>query len=148
MSFWNIVSETVGGIFKGIDSLTTTDEEKLKLKNEATKIQNELVMKLEEYEKTVVEKKAEVMVAELQQGDNYTKRARPTIIYVGLLAVVLNNILFPWVTWVALTFAENAIKLPSIELPAEFWYAWGGVAGIYAFRRTSEKVGEKKNGKI
>ena len=31
----------------------------------------------------------EVIVAELQQSDNFTKRARPTVIYAGLLFILL-----------------------------------------------------------
>ncbi|MBU1101136.1 MAG: holin family protein [Bacteroidetes bacterium] len=117
-----------------IDNLSTSDEEKLKLKNELLQIENAAKLNALEYEKTVVDAKAKVMVAELEQKDNYVKRARPTILYGGLFALFTNYIILPWIAH----FTGGS--LPSIDLPSEFWYAWGGVASVYSFRRTDEKI--------
>jgi len=144
---------SIGGIIKPaadlIDGLTTTKEEKLQLKNELTRIENQFSAKLLSYDETVAKAKMEIMVAELKQDDKFTKRARPWIIYGGLIALGVNHILLPWAAWIMMAVGATHAALPSIVLPGEFWYAWGGAAGVYAFRRTTEKLGiqEKNNAK-
>jgi hypothetical protein len=134
----------VGAIIKPaaelIDGLTTTKEEKLQLKNELTRIENQFSEKLLSYDETVAKAKTEIMVAELKQDDKFTKRARPWIIYGGLMALGLNHIILPWAAWIMAAVGATQAALPSINLPGEFWFAWGGAAGVYAFRRTAEKL--------
>lgn len=76
-----------------------------------------------------------VIVAELQQGDAYTKRARPTVIYAGLAVIAWNYSLVPVLAWLA------GAAAPVLSLPDLFWQVWGGVAGLYTLARTSEKAG-------
>lgn len=101
-------------------------------------------------EAEVVKASRDIMVAELEQGDNYTKRARPTIIYIGLAAVVFNYVFLPFVNrimeWVTLLGDKSLEKFGSltpIDLPADFWYVWGGVCSIYALGRSAEKRGAR-----
>jgi len=122
-----------------IDDLFTSDEERDEAKRRLMLVELEMQIKAQEIEAKIVEAKKDVMVAELQQGDNYTKRARPTVVYAGLVALFLNHILLPWVT-----FFTGKV-LPTIELPTEFWFAWGGVVGVYAFTRGQEKIQASKN---
>ena len=68
--------------------------------------------------------KERIMVAEIQQGDTYTKRARPTIVYVGLIGAIIDGI----------------GPIP-FTLSPEFWYVWGSVCGIYSIGRSMEKRG-------
>lgn len=98
---------------------------------------------------TLITASKEIMVAELQQADKYTKRARPTIIYVGLGAVVFTHVFVPFanrvIEWITIAkygaLPEALIQLPSISLPTDFWYVWGGVCSVYALGRTAEKKG-------
>lgn len=135
------IFDFLGGIIKPItdliDNLSTSDEEKLTLKNKLMDIQNQANAKLLEYESTIVKAKADIMVAELQQTDNYTKRARPTVIYGGLVILAINHVILPWVTFF------QGMVLPAIVLPDAFWIAWGGICGVYAFGRTKEKIVDK-----
>jgi hypothetical protein len=82
-----------------------------------------------------------VMVAELEHGDNYTKRARPTIIYAGLAVALFDGIIGPLIGWIW------GVDVPKSNLLPEFWYVWGGVCGIYAVGRTREKIGSQ-SGKL
>ena len=79
----------------------------------------------------------DIIVAELNQGDNYTKRARPTIVYGGLVFICLVHVVFPMLK------AFFQIDTPEISLPSEFWWTWGGVTGAYSLGRSAEKRGVK-----
>jgi len=134
MGIFDFLGDIIKPITDLIDNLNTSDEEKLTLKNKLVQIQNEAQTKLLEYESSVVKAKSDIMVAELKQDDNYTKRARPTVIYAGLVILLINNVILPWITYF------NGMSIPSIVLPDAFWFAWGGIAGVYAFGRTKEKI--------
>jgi hypothetical protein len=81
--------------------------------------------------------KERVLVAELQQGDKFTKRARPMVVYSGLVIIFL-DISARYISH----FGENPI--PETMVPTEFWVAWGGVVGTWVIGRTAEKVGIRK----
>lgn len=83
--------------------------------------------------------KERVLVAELNQGDNYTKRARPTVVYAGLGIVFLNHIVLPWIA----AFAQ--IEVPQIEVPPIFWTGWSGIVITWSIGRSAEKMGSKKS---
>ena len=80
--------------------------------------------------------KAEVMKAELSQGDTYTKRARPTVVYLGLLFIFLVHVAFP----IAAFFSGKPMPA-ALSLPTEFWYTWGGVCSVWMIGRTMERQG-------
>jgi len=82
-----------------------------------------------------VDAKTQIMVAELNQGDAYTKRARPTVIYMGLAYIGLVHVFLPIAAFI------SGSKLPEIYLPSEFWWAWGSVVSVYGIGRTLEKNG-------
>lgn len=86
---------------------------------------------------TLDQARRDVIVAELNQGDNYTKRARPTIVYGGLVFIGLVHVVFPMVA------AFTNITTPDLALPPEFWWTWGGVTGVYSLGRSAEKRGVK-----
>ena len=140
MSILSFIEGLVKPVTSLVDDLVTSDEERLTIKNELTKLENDWKTKALDFEKNVIDKKAEVMIAELKQDDKFTKRARPTILYAGLVILATNHVLLPWVNH----FIGNAP--PTIDIPPEFWYAWGGVAGIYSFKRSDEKIRNTKNG--
>ena len=94
---------------------------------------NELNAKIDAMENTleskIVDGKTKVMLAELNQDDLYTKRARPTIVYVGLGIAVFNSIMM----WVATLLDKG---LPGLEVMGAFWAAWGSAVGIYGYQRS------------
>jgi len=84
--------------------------------------------------------KKDVMVAELNQGDSYTKRARPTVVYFGLVVIAVNHVINPWLAYFVSLFFENTPALPDIQLPGEFWIAWGGICSVWCIGRSAEKI--------
>jgi len=125
--------------------------EKLDEKERAAKVL-EIAQMIESRDDTLIKAQRDVIVAELEQGDAFTKRARPWIVYAGLIMIAVNHVLIPFVNriveWVALgRDVDPAIfaQLSPVDLPAEFWTAWAGVVGIYAIGRTAEKRGARND---
>ena len=79
--------------------------------------------------------KERVLVAELAQGDNFTKRARPSVVYAGLAFVGINYVAAP------LAASMFSVAPPVLELPTEFWAAWGGIVATWSIGRSAEKRG-------
>ncbi len=102
---------------------------------EKLKFQLELQRMIEARESAIIDAQKSVMVAEMTQGDPYTKRARPTICYAGLGFIFLVHVAFPIVSF----FAKET--MPTIALPEEFWWAWTSVVGVWAIGRSFERVG-------
>jgi hypothetical protein len=104
---------------------------------EAEKTQAELGMQkmLQERETGLIETTKSVIVAEMQQGDNYTKRARPTIVYAGLVFIFLVHVVLP-----SIAFFKGT-PVPKLILPQEFWWAWGGVCSVWIVGRSAERRG-------
>ena len=104
---------------------------------ESDKIMAQLKLQemLQAREDNITNAQRDVILGELNQSDNFTKRARPTIVYSGLLFILIVNVLFPIVTF----FTGRG--MPKLELPSEFWVTWGSICGIYAIGRSVEKRG-------
>lgn len=124
--------ESVGGV---IDKFHTSKEEKAQLKIELEKVLQQRDSELEETIRAELGAKERIIVAELQQGDNYTKRARPTVIYMGLAFIAFNYCLAPLLQ----TFMQ--LEVQPFDLPVGFWAAWGGIVGSYSIGRSMEKRG-------
>ena len=125
------VAKLVGSIGSIIDDVTTSGEER-----DAAKLKMAEIIQAEnaETEKTLrkeLEAKERIIVAELNQEDKYVKRARPSIIYVGLIMAI----------------GPAIAKIAGVDLDvqdlvhAEFWTAWKTTVSIYAIGRTAEKAG-------
>ena len=70
----------------------------------------------------------------MAQGDAFTKRARPSIVYMGLLFIGLVYVLFPIVGY----FSKG--ELPKLELPSAFWTVWGDICSVWMIGRPAEKL--------
>lgn len=114
-----------------IDKLSTTDDERNRAKIELQKLILEDRAQTEQTIRRELEAKERVLVAELSQDDAYTKRARPTIIYTGLVIAL---------TSAAFKLLGSAVDV-NLLVPAEFWYAWGGISATWVIGRTAEKRG-------
>jgi len=90
---------------------------------------------LQKRENTVIEAQRSIMVAEMQQSDAFTKRARPSLVYAGLVFIFLVHVAFPILAYL------TSKTLPALSLPQEFWWAWSGVCGVWVLGRSAEKRG-------
>lgn len=149
----NLLGGSAGTIVKEVgtiaDKFHLSGEEKQQFKLEMEALLQKRDSELEQTLRKEMEAKERVLVAELTQGDNYTKRARPTVVYFGLGLIFLNYCLIPGIQ--LLGDAKSQCPPNSdpavctvaggIELPAEFWWAWGGIVGTWAIGRSLEKAG-------
>ena len=103
---------------------------------EKTQKEIELTTLIQTRENIVTEAKKQIIVSEMQQGDNYTKRARPTIVYAGLAFIFLVHVFIPVIAFLKGT---PVASFPTLTLPDEFWWTWGGVCGVWILGRSMEK---------
>ena len=96
---------------------------------------------IEETLRAEMQAKERVLVAELQQGDKFTKRARPSLVYVGLLLAVLEAGLRIVLVVQGQSFPEGLTTV----VPAQFWVAWTGVTGTWVIGRSVERRGVKNS---
>lgn len=126
------VIEKVGGV---IDEFHLSGEEKKKFKLEMEALLQKRDSEIEETIRSELQAKERILVAELTQGDKFTKRARPTVVYAGLGFILFNYCLVPVL---AKVFGSDVTPL---ALPPEFWYGWSGIVATWSVGRTFEKRG-------
>lgn len=131
-SLGNIVGE-VGNV---VDKFHLSGEEKQKFMLEMEALVQKRDSEIENTMRTELKAKQDILVAELIQGDNYTKRARPTVVYAGLGFIVFNYCLIPM-----LGLVFNGVSFPALSLPPEFWYGWSGIVATWSVGRSMEKRG-------
>lgn len=132
------IIDSVSGV---VDEFYTTEAEhaEAELKKEKLKIEIRKIVQAEktQIEKTVrksMESRERIIVAEMQSGDSYTRRARPTIVYVALAAIVFNYCVIPTIQTLA------GVGLEPFELPQEFWWAFSACIGVWSAGRSAERI--------
>lgn len=143
--FSNLFSGSVGSLVKSIgdvaDRFIETPDEKAKFALEVEQLLQKRDSEVEQTIRKELESKERVLVAELNQGDSYTKRARPTVVYAGLSFIGLNYVVFPLLARFAHILGLEVDASPLADLPTEFWVAWGGICSSWVIGRSVEKRG-------
>jgi hypothetical protein len=139
--FTNLFSSGFGSIVKGIgsavDDLHLSKEEKEEFKLKAQALVQKRQSEIEQTLRSELQAKERILVAELNQGDKYTKRARPTVVYAGLVFIAYNYCLVPSIS----PFIGNI--LPALDLPTQFWVAWGGICATWSIGRSMVQNGQQ-----
>lgn len=137
----DIFSGSVGGLVSSIgdiaDKFHLSGEEKLKFQLEMEALIQQRDAVVEETLRSELQAKERILVAELTQGDTYTKRARPTVVYAGLAFILFNYCVVPAIGRIAGT------SVAPFELPMEFWIGWSGIVATWSVGRSVEKSGRK-----
>lgn len=130
------ISDVINDVANVVDRFSLSKEEKqafqLELQSRLLKMEQEL----EETYRAELEARKEIIKAEMAQGDAFTKRARPAIVYAGLIFIFIIYVLVP-----VFAYIGGGVRIPNIELPEEFWWSWSTVVGIYGVGRSAEKMG-------
>ena len=134
----------VGQVGKVIDSLHTSQEEKDAAKLSLEKLLQKRDSEIEETLRSEIQAKERIIVAEMNQGDAYTKRASPSIVYVGLGMMVGNFCLIPLIASVSNVFGHS-VEIAIQNFPEEFWWSWASVVATWSVGRSMEKRGVSSN---
>jgi hypothetical protein len=127
--------DVVGKVGDVVDRFHLSGEEKQRFKLEMEALLQKRDSEVEQTLRSELQAKERILVAELQQGDAYTKRARPTVVYAGLAFTLFNYTIVPVIS------KMNGIDIAPLELPPEFWYGWSGIVATWSVGRTMEKRG-------
>ena len=128
------VSNIIGPVVSLIDSLHTSDEEKLIMKAKLMEIEKDTISKAIDFEETLINAKRDIIVAEAQ-GESWLQRNwRPILMLVCIIIVANNYIVFPYLH---LVFPESIIML---ELPDWLWKLMMLGVGGYIAGRSGEKI--------
>lgn len=138
MSFIDkLIGGGVAGILKGAEGIIDAVQEG-KLKKAEALVQLREIADRESartHDEIVAEigAKERIMVAELQQGDAFTKRARPFVIYTGPFVVLLLALLY------YIAFYRGQPPPPTPDFVDWYLAAWAGYGSVYSWGRTQEK---------
>jgi hypothetical protein len=136
-----IFSAGLGNVIKEVgnvaDKFHVSGEEKQQFILEMETILQKRDAEIQQTLRAELAAKQAVIVAELSQGDTYTKRARPTVIYYGLYFIAFNYCLIP------MALLIGGVEPKPLALPVEFWAAWTGIASAWVVGRSFERRGVK-----
>jgi len=130
MSIFNFLGDLIKPVTDMVDELHTSEEEKLTLKTQMMSIQNEMAIKVLNYEQKIMETQASIIVAEAQGGSSLQRLWRPITMLTFLGLVVLDSF-----GWLANPLAPQAWTLLQIGL------------GGYVVGRSAEKIVPHLKGK-
>jgi len=125
----------IGSVGAIVDDLNLSGEEKQQFKLQMEALVQKRDSEIEQTTRIELQAKERVLVAELQQGDKFTKRARPMVVYAGLVFIGINYVVVPIVGLL------NGVPVDPIELPTEFWAGWSGIVATWSIGRSFEKRG-------
>ena len=140
---WDFITSAIKPITDMVDSLTTSDEERLELKNKLVELQNQMTMKVLEYQQKLNEIQGKVIIAEAQ-GESWLQRNwRPLMAFAFIFIIVNNYIFVPY-------FQLFGLPNVSIAIPDGMWDLLKIMIGGYVVGRSGEKIArhlkENKNG--
>ena len=133
---FSFISSIIGPVGKILDDVVTSDEERLKFRNELARIEADVKLKAIDLEKQVVQDQTKIQVAELKQESFFVKAARPFATW-SLVSLIL-------FTYVASPFIKYIwdIHIPIVDDTAII--TLGAISGTHTLGRSIEKVMKKE----
>ncbi len=136
---WNAILGIISKITKPltnlIDDLHTSKEEKLLIRNELERIQNDLAKELVDYASQEMNAQKEIIIAEIKEGW-LSRNWRPCLMMI-IVGIIANNfVLFPYLS----LFTDKVVIL---DLPKELYDLMQIGVGGYIIGRSGEKIIDK-----
>ena len=129
---FSFLSNILGPVTKLIDEVSTSDEERLRLRNELAQIERDVKLKALDLDKKIFDGQTKIQLAELKQESNFVKMARPFATW-SLVSIILFN----YVGSPVLRFLYG-IDFPPINDTAII--TLGAISGTHTLGRSLEKL--------
>lgn len=123
MKLLSFLSDIISPVMDSLDELVTSDEERLQIKARLFDAQNQMSMKVMEYETKLIDAKAEVITAEAQGQSWMQRNWRPITMLTFLVLVVCDS-----------------FGLLAFRLTEEAWTLLQIGLGGYVVGRSAEKI--------
>jgi hypothetical protein len=138
MGVTEFFSSAIGPAFDGISKLIgqfhMSPEEKLQAQQAIADAAQKARSAAQDYDVQLNSIAGQNIRAEEGSGDKFTVRARPSVIWMGVLLIFWNYAIVP-------TFGHKWAMVPA-TLPDAFWWTWGTVVTGYVFSRSTEKIAQ------
>lgn len=132
--FDSLVKPLIDSATALIGQFHMSPEDKAKAQQDIADLAQKAQQQAQDYEVQLNSIAGQNIRTEEGSGDKYTVRARPSVIWVGLFAIVWDYCLIPTVSmW-------SGKALPGVLLPPFFWEIWGVVVTGYVMSRSAEKI--------
>ena len=136
MSFLSFVGSIFKPVTELVDDLHTSEEEKMKLRNELAKMQFDMQKKILDHETKLMVKQADIVKAEAQSKNWLTASWRPLLMLTFAALIVAR--------WFGLTSNEITPEL-EIELFTIVKYGIGGYVGARSGEKIVTTIMDKKS---
>ena len=133
---FSFISNLIGPVTKLIDEVDTSDEERLKLRNELAKIERDVKLKALDLDKEIFDGQTKIQLAELKQESNFVKMARPFATWSLVSIILFNYVGSPIIKYL------YGIDFPPINDTAII--TLGAISGTHTLGRTLEKLKSKQ----
>lgn len=133
-AFVSLIAPVFDGLTKIIGDFHMSPEEKAQAQQAITDAQMKAQSAAQDYQVQLNAIAGQNIRAEETTDDNFTKRARPAVIWMG-------NALITWNYGLVPVFLLKWHASP-VTLPDAFWWTWGTVVTGYVFSRGAEKIAQ------
>lgn len=132
----DLFASAIGPAFQGVKDLIgqfhMSPEEKVQAQQAIAAAEQRAQDAVRDYEVKLNDIAGQNIRAEETNGDKFTGRARPAVIWMGNLLIFWNYGMVP-------VFGHRWALSPT-SLPDAFWWTWGTVVTGYVFSRGIEKI--------
>jgi hypothetical protein len=122
-TIFGFVSEVIKPVTTLIDEITTSDEERLGLKNKLFELQAGIQIKMMEYEAKLIDSRAKIVTAEATGQSWLQRNWRPITMITFLFLIVLNT-----------------LGLTAVPIAGQMWTLLQIGLGGYVVGRSAEKI--------
>ena len=133
---FSFISSIISPVTKLIDEVSTSDEERLRFRNELASIQKDIEIKALDLEKQIIKDQTKIQVAELKQESFFVKAARPFATWSLVSIIIFSYVAAPFIKYIW------NIDVPKIDDTAII--TLGAISGTHTLGRTWEKIKGKQ----
>lgn len=133
MSVFDAIGKIISPVTNLIDEVVTSDEERLKLKNELKRIELESSQMMIDYEKKLLDSQSQIVLGEVK-GESWLQRNWRPLLMLTFIAIVANNYIIA--PYLLAAFKWSVV----LDLPDKIWTAITVGMGGYIVGRSGEKI--------